>query len=402
MASKDVVRVAIVDPDDATREPLRNLLFGVDSVWLEAECARYEFFWDVLQQSKPDLSLVTLDSDTNRALALVAQLSQEMPQMPVLAVSARTDGPFILQTLRSGAREFLTQPVALKDLLDAMKRAMALPMSTDSKRISQPQRSMVVAVAGSRGGVGCTSLAINLGCAFAQNKNNTVALIDLDLALGDSDVCLDLHPEYTLADVAMNIERLDMQFLRRSLSKHETGLSLLPHPVQLYDVGLIQEDCLDRVIGLLRATYTHVVLDLSKGFMPTDFAAMKMADVVLLVAQLELTSLRNVVRLLLSFDSVEGLSEKVQVVINREGADAQDISIKRAEETIGRPIFWRLPNDSKSLLGSRNEGKPLVQYAPKTKIWAAIVGLAEQLCPQLKNGGTPHAAPAKKGLFGIF
>ena len=73
---------------------------------------------------------------------------------------------------------------------------------------------------GSRGGVGCTSLAVNLGATLAQEPDHNVALVDLDLALGDADVALDLMPDYTLADVAMNIDRLDMQFLRRSLSKH--------------------------------------------------------------------------------------------------------------------------------------------------------------------------------------
>ena len=105
-------------------------------------------------------------------------------------------------------------------------------------------------------------------------------------------------PDYTLADVALNIERLDMTFLRRSLSKHACGLSLLPHPVQMEDIGLIREEHLQRVIGLLRASYTHLILDLSKSFTPTDLTALRMADVILLVAQLELTSLRNVVRML--------------------------------------------------------------------------------------------------------
>src|SRR5208283_5231818 len=114
--------------------------------------------------------------------------------------------------------------------------------------------SLVVAVVGSRGGVGCTSLAVNLGCNLAQEPNNNVALIDLDLALGDADVALDLMPDYTLADVALNIDRLDMTFLRRSLSKHATGLSLLPHPVQMEDISLIHEDHLQRVIGLLRGS----------------------------------------------------------------------------------------------------------------------------------------------------
>src|SRR5262249_21285377 len=122
---------------------------------------------------------------------------------------------------------------------------------------------------------------------------------------------------YTLADVALNIERLDMTFLRRSLSKHSSGLTLLPHPVQIEDAQLIHEEHLHRLINMMRASYTHQVLDLSKTFSPVDVAALRLADVILLVAQLDLSSLRNVVRMLLTLDNDETLGSKVKIVLNR-------------------------------------------------------------------------------------
>src|SRR6058998_2022975 len=108
---KDVQRVAIVDPSDSTREPLRNMLLGVETVWLEAECSRYEFFIDVARQSAPDLVVVALDADHAKAMQLISHLGVEFPTMPILAVSGKGDGQSILQALRSGAKEFLTQPV---------------------------------------------------------------------------------------------------------------------------------------------------------------------------------------------------------------------------------------------------------------------------------------------------
>src|SRR5437764_5453569 len=119
---RDVQRIAIVDPSDATREELRNVLLGMESVWLEAECARYEFFFDVAAQSNPDVAVVSLDSDQAKALQLIGQLSAATPELPILAISARGDGQAILQALRSGAREFLTAPVVLEELLKALRR----------------------------------------------------------------------------------------------------------------------------------------------------------------------------------------------------------------------------------------------------------------------------------------
>lgn len=402
---KDVLRVAIVDPSDVTREPLRNLLMGVESIWLEAECSRYEFFVDVIVQSNPDLAVVALDADQAKAMQLIAQLADDFPNIPILAVSGKGDGQSILQALRSGAREFLTQPVVLEELLKVVQRLRQTRVQLDGGPVTGNTKieSNVIAVVGSRGGIGCTSLAVNMGCTLAQQNNNNVALIDLDLALGDADVALDLMPDYTLADVALNVDRLDMTFLRRSLSKHSTGLSLLPHPVQMEDIGLIHEDHLQRVIGLLRASYTHLILDLSKRFTPTDMTALHSADVILLVAQLELSSLRNVVRLLLTMGQDEALNDKIKIVMNRVGADhvEGDISLKKAEETIGRPIYWQIPNDSKTMIGSRNNGVPLLQHAPRCKAQLAIASLAQALFgKEAKNGTNGHTdKKEKKGFF---
>jgi pilus assembly protein CpaE len=390
---RDVQRIAIVDPSDATREELRNVLLGMESVWLEAECSRYEFFYDVIQQSQPDVVMISLDSDQQKALMLIRALTDEAPDMPILAISARGDGQAILQALRSGAREFLTAPVVLEELLKALQRLQRATLSPGSRSndvATGRHESQVIAILGSRGGVGCTSLAVNLGATLAQEPGHSVALVDLDLALGDADVALDLMADYTLADVVLSVDRLDMQFLKRSLSKHTSGLSLLPHPVQMDDAELIREDHLQRVIGLLRASYSHLVIDLSKSFAPTDKAALRMADVILLVAQLDLSSLRNVVRMLLSLGNDPQMADKVQIIMNRVGSDGE-ISLKKAEETIGKPIYWQIPNDARAIQESRNQGIPLLQHAPKSKVQHAIHGLAQAL-----TGKEIHAQAKEK------
>src|SRR5215203_4217733 len=115
-------RVAIVDPTESTRESLRTLLLGVDFVWLEAECARYEYFFDVIQTSMPDIAIVALDGDKAKALAMIGQLSAEHPQLPILTISH--DHQALLQSLQRGARYFLTHPVALEDMLVALAKTV--------------------------------------------------------------------------------------------------------------------------------------------------------------------------------------------------------------------------------------------------------------------------------------
>jgi pilus assembly protein CpaE len=379
-----VLRIAIVDPKDATREALKSMLLGLDSVWLEAECSRYEFFGDVIGQTNPDIGFVALDGNPDKALELIAALAKSAPECAVLVTSSSTDGNLILRTMRAGAKEFLTQPLKPEDLAAALQRVSRQRYGNSG---GTARGCSVIALTGATGGVGATSLAVNLGCALAADQANSVVLLDLDLCLGDADVFLDSIPEYTLSDVAQNISRLDLTLLKRSLTKHDTGLYLLPRPVQLEDARVITPDELTRVLGLLKAAFTHVIIDTSKGFNPLDMQVLSDADTVLLVTQLDLPCLRNVVRLIASFKESGKFDEKVKIVVNRVGYDAGQISLRKAQETIGREIFWQVPNDYRVMVEVRNNGVPLIQQAPKAPITQSINQLAKVL-----SGKTDQAA----------
>ena len=390
----NVLRLAIVDPDDSKREALKNMLLGMDMIWLEAECSRYEFFADVVTQTNPEIGLVAIDGDVDKALQLVAQLSETSANCAVLVVSASNDGNLILRAMRAGAKEFLAEPIRIEDLLGALGR---ISERRSGHNENGPRGCQVTAVAGTIGGVGSTSLAVNLGCVLAANEKNSVALVDLDLCLGDADVFLDTIPDYTLVDVAQNVTRLDFSLLKRSLTKHSSGLYLLPRPVQLEDIGLITAEDLQRVIGLLKATFTHLVLDLSKSYSAIDLMALEMANTILMVTQLDLPCLRNTVRLMTSLGEMGNIGEKVKIVVNRSGLESGQITLKKAEETIGKEIFWQLPNDYRTMIDVRNNGVPLIEQAPKAAVTTSIVTLAEALCSNEKV-----AAPdtSKKSVLG--
>ncbi|QDT37263.1 AAA family ATPase [Stratiformator vulcanicus] len=401
---KSVVRLAIVDPNDASRASVKNMLLGIDMVWLEAECSRYEFFADVLSQTQPDIALVSLDADPTKALALVARLTQDMPGCAVLTMSQSQEGSLILQAMRNGAREFLAYPPQLEDFLAALDRIKQQGGAREGE--GKVRACQMITVAGVGGGVGSTSLAINLACCLAQNEKNAVAVIDLDLALGDADVWLDIIPDYTIQDVAENITRLDYSLLKRSLTKHDCGAFLLPRPTQMEDSSSINPEELRRIAALLKATFTHLVIDISKSYGALDQAAMEVSDSVLLVTQLDLPSLRNVVRLMQYFDQNEKLAEKIEVVVNRVGLDDNQISVSKALETIGREIYWEIPNDYPTMVESRNNGIPLITQAPKAKLTRSIVDLAKKFDqPSPKLDTTTSAAEPKKkskSLFGFL
>lgn len=399
----NVVRMAIVDPNDATRGSLKNMLLGIDAVWLEAECSRYEFFSDVLDQTKPDLALVAVDSDPEKALLLLAEVSHDLPSCALLVVSSSQEGSLILQAMRNGAREFLNYPLQLDDFMAALDRIQQT--LNKSGGTGKKKERQVVTVAGAGGGVGSTAVAINLACVLAQNKQNSVAVMDLDLSLGDADVWLDIIPDYTILDVAENITRLDYSLLKRSLTMHECGAFLLPRPVQMIEDNLISPDSLKRVVTLLKATFTHLVIDISKSYTPLDIAAMELSDQVLLITQLDLPSLRNVVRLIQFVDEKEEIREKLRIVVNRIGLEDSQISLNKALETIGREVFWQVPNDYANMVESRNNGVPLITEAPKAKLTRSIEELAEAIDGSVvvSSSGDEGSTPKKsKSLFSFL
>ena len=372
----NVLRLAIVDPNDGTRDALKSLLLGMDLVWLEAECSRYDFFADVVAQTNPDIGIVVIDDDPDKAIELINRLQVQSPDCSIAVISESNEGDLILRSMRAGVKEFLTRPVGIEDMVGALERISNQRFGgSDGKS----RKSSVIALAGATGGVGVTSIAVNLGCILAGEQGNSVVLVDLDVALGDADVFLDAIPDYTLVDVAENISRLDFALLKRSLTKHSSGLYLLPRPVHLKDVAAVTPEDFQRVIGLLKATFTHVILDLSKSYSELDMVALRSAEHALMVTQLDLPCLRNVVRLMMSFAEEEGLKERTKIVVNRVGLGSGEISLKKAQETIDREVFWQLPNDYRTMVEVRNNGVPLIEHAPKAPITQAIREMAEAM-----------------------
>jgi len=370
------LRLAIVDPDDSSRDSLKETLLQLESVWLEADCSRYEFFLDVVEQSRPDIGIISLDGDADRAVELVETLSAKCPSCGLIVTSRSSDGQMILRAIRAGAKEFVGSPVSPTDLVAALERIgrqQSATTGTTKKRSSQ-----VISVCGASGGVGSTSIAVNLATVLASHPAQTVALLDLDLALGDTDVFLDMIPEHTIIDLVQNGSQLDLTFIKKSMAKHQSGVFLLPRPIHLDEIPMVDTSRLAQILTLMRASYSFVIMDLSKSYSELDLEAIHLSDTILLVTQLDLPSLRNVVRILTSLRDLK-LESKVKILVNRVGLESGQISLKRAKETLGQEIFWQIPNDYGVMVQVRNNGVPLLQQAPKSAITASFKGLADRL-----------------------
>ncbi|MCL4204113.1 MAG: response regulator [Pirellulaceae bacterium] len=375
-----ILRAGIIDPEIGGRELLRATLARLDAALVETECDDYASGPRFAKDQDLDVVFVGIDANPQQAIEAIRRLSAECERCPVIAFSRSNDGTLILRSIRAGAKEFLTIPINADDLATALQTVKDQVELSGSRR----RRSTVIAVAGATGGAGSTSLAVNLATILAADPAKAVVLVDLDIPLGDADVLLDAVHEHTLMDVAENVARLDFDLLRRSLKRLDSGLYLLPRPAELQEASLIDETVLRRILSLLEAGFSHVIVDLSKGYTPLDLAALQQADITLMVAQLNLPSLRNCVRLLKAFRQMDDMDKKVRIVVNRFVADQGPIRLKKAQEILGREIFWQIPNDYRLMVDVCNNGVPLIQQAPKAAITQSIAAMAEALI-----GGSP-------------
>jgi pilus assembly protein CpaE len=370
-----ILRAGIIDPEVNGRQHLRATLTRLDAALSDAECDDYDAASRFVREQDLDVVFVGADANPHEAVATIRKLAIEFDRRPVIAFSRLNDGTLILRCIRAGAREFLTLPVTAEDLATVL-RTIKEQLELDGPR---RRRCTTIALAGATGGAGSTSLAVNLASILASDPAKSVVLVDLDIPLGDADVLLDAMHEHTLMDLAENVTRLDFDLLRRSLSRLKSGLYLLPRPAELTEASLIDETVLRRILNLLSGGFSHVIIDLSKGYTPLDLAALQQSDMALLVTQLNLPSLRNCVRLLKSFRDLDNLDNKVRIIINRFIADQGPIRLKKAQEILGREIFWQLPNDYRLMVEVCNNGVPLIERAPKAAITQSIVALAEAL-----------------------
>jgi pilus assembly protein CpaE len=392
---KDVIRVVVVDPLEASRTSLQRLLGGVTSIWLSDVLTSYEDAMDRAKEIATQLTIVVLDHDANQAVDLIQKLNNANPGAVVLPASRSSDSGLILKAIRAGAREFLTLPAEPAEVLDIVSR---LAHGRNESKTTNEQGPRIISVTGAAGGIGSTTLTVNLAAALAATKEQETILLDLDLLFGSVDAFLDINSDHTLAHVLQNFERLDLTLLKRSIPRHNTGLYVLPHPDAMQEVASIDPEHLRRFFGLLRAAFNTVVIDTSKGLLASDFTAFEMSDVILVVVQLDLVCLRNTSRLIGLFRQFEGLADRVKLVANRSGSLESEISIKKAEETLKMPISWQIPNASRPFQDARNKGVPLSEVAKGSRAHHVFLEIARSLRPA---GHNPASKP-KRGLFAAF
>jgi pilus assembly protein CpaE len=312
-----------------------------------------------------DLLILEAGEDIKRESENIASLLNSGVAAEVFLTSSRNEPEILIQALRAGIKEFFSQPLRDEEVKEALLKFR------DRRRKSAPRSKKngeIIDVITSKGGVGGTTVAVNLATSLIELEGvNSVALMDMEAYFGEIPLFLEIEPHYTWGEIVNNISRLDHTSLMNILSKHSSGIYVLPAPDQLGDMIDVTQAALEKTMNLMRSLFDFVVIDSGQPWNAISRRVLDIADAVLLVSVLTLPSMVGTKKLLDQLNRSGYNEGDIKLVINRYLAKT-DISLKDVEKTMGRVPFWLIPNDYSTALSSLNQGKTLADVAPRAEI----------------------------------
>lgn len=387
-----VLRTVLIDSDPDSLAALRRMLATSSSAVIVGEFASVAEALVEAPVRRPDLIVVEIPArqvseGPESASRLVAELTKALPETAVFATGAQVSAEFVIRIMRAGAVEFLTRPVDRADLVSALEKLGRFRKGGGSER--KPGR--VTAVFSTKGGVGVTTVATNLAVCLARRGASTL-LIDLDSRQSDVATFLNLRSNYSVLDAFENVGRMDESFLRGLLTRHSSGLWVLPGPSRIERIQFGAEPV--RVgIEIMRSHFDHVVLDLRHDLDPGTVAALEAADTILFLTSLEVPGVRSTVAGVAGLRQLGISSQKVKIVVMRDETN-EGVKTRHVRDALDMPVFWKVPNDYQTNVSSVNAGEPVVTASPRSKLARSFVQLAEWVA-EAREGGS-SASPARR------
>ncbi len=267
--------------------------------------------------------------------------------------------------------------------------------NAESKKIFK--HGKIINVISSKGGVGTTTIAVNLAVSLAAEKNHpSVALIDMNLLFGDIPLFLEIEPKYNWSEITKNISRLDDNFLRNILSVDTSGVSVLPSPSYVNDPNVETPDFLAHLLVIMQRVFDFIIIDGGQPLDDISFKILELSDIALLVSILTPPCILNTKKLLKTFRGLGfPLNENIKIVVNRY-LKKSIISLTDAESSFEKEIFWTIPNDYQTTVNAINEGKALAQFAPGEAITKNFKKLATKLRAESEKSGPAISSYQRK------
>jgi pilus assembly protein CpaE len=387
------IKVSVLNGSHSEDPALQETLRSIDNLRLLPGAEDPEIFLTLHQEKPPDLVLVELNG-RGVIPGWLEPFIERLPRSEVLVCSASRDPDFLIKIMKLNTGGFIPLPLNREDLLttlECLRGKTATPTSAD--------QGQILAVCGTRGGVGTTSVATNLAVALAEFLNGGVVLVDLARPLPQVGQYLDLGDAHTIMDLVESAGSLDPMFIQKVVQKHKSGLEVLvgQPSYHLHARAFADFPAMDKIWVALRAAYAWVVVDLGAWLDMTYIRMLQEADQVLLVTELTVPDVQNLKFLKAMWRDWDIDDHKVKILVNRYMKD-YNLLLKDLENFCYQPAFATLPHDYPALLEAINQGMALGELAPRSRLWRSLKDLAATLETE-RQSHFDKPESTRKGLF---
>jgi pilus assembly protein CpaE len=254
----------------------------------------------------------------------------------------------------------------------------------------------IFTVFGTKGGVGTTTVAVNLAAAMARfDDKPSVALIDMNLLFGEVPVFLNMKPVFDWMEVARNTSRLDATYIMSILQRHSSGVHVLPTPIKVVEQFGLAPEVIEKVLNLVQTIFDFVIIDGGQSLGNVSKYIVGMSEKVLLITIPSLPGIINLKKMADAFVDLGYPRDDVMVVLNRYNQKS-GISIAEVKEMTKKDIQWTIPNDYRNTMSAINAGEPLTTMALNAEVTRKLIELAWSL-----GGKGEPKNKGKRGFFGL-
>lgn len=366
--------LVIFEQESQTKDIILAYLSDFDDMKVDKFFDNYDDGIRYVKESTPKTVLFSMTPDKNKSLKMIKRLSELGTNVIVLSEDYTTAN--IIQTLRFGAKDFVSKPILKKDLLVALIKCA-------QEDVKVLKKSQIISVFSNKGGVGKTAIATNLAVEFAKLTREKVALIDLNLPIGDVTTFLDIKPTIDISEIINNAQNNNENFIIEAFQKYkDTSLYILAEPPYIEQSRSLTPQQVVKLFDYLREAFSYIVVDMGTSVDKLNMTILENSDIILLVTIVNLPLIRNCQRCLDLFENLEFPANKTKIIINRY-LENDEITVEDVEKALNKNVYWKVPNNYFTIMSSINKGIPVSEVNENSNITESFSQLASKLTDDL-------------------
>jgi pilus assembly protein CpaE len=398
-AGEQKIRLLLVDDIPETRENLRKLLFFESDIEVVGAATSGEEGVQMAVELQPDIVLMDINMPGMDGITASENITQQVAFTQIIMMSVQGEADYLRRSMLAGAREFLIKPFSSDELVSSIRRVHQLgtnrrqampgmsqvssgtvPLVESGKKLA----GKIVTVFSSKGGVGCSTIAVNLAIALQQNAVGKVAVVDTSLQFGDIGVLLNLYASRTIADLAANADELDDELIADVFIPHSSGVKALLAPARPEVADTVTPSLISDVLEQLRAMFDVIIVDTGSILDDVVLNVLDISDKIIVVTTPEIPAIKDAKLFFEVTEALEYERQRILFILNK--ADKRiNIRAEDIEANIKYAIEGQLPLDERSVTTAVNQGVPYVLGDKSSLLTQATVQLGTRLIQSLDN-----------------